>query len=637
MIELFTIFGKGGLVLWCFNEGSGYFKEAVNALVQNVILQGRNVSSFNHEGMTLKYKMDNEFDIVVLVVYQSVIQLAYADKLLSEVHIRFRDMYKNVLQDGSLFLEGPKLFNGFNGQFSRILAEVQQSITTEEPKKPRTFQESEKSKKTVASMVETAADRAAAKAKAEKEDAAGKKKDKKASQTTTGANKQDVKTSPESTPASSPKYLRDQDEEDEEVLRRREALFKKKGGKPAAKKEPKESAEPSKKGKQARVWGLGGGKQDGAVLDYSSPPPANGNGDEANGDERESEVYQQNKDFVGKYKGELPGLDEGSDGELEEDIEDDNDESVPQAKGGGWLSTFKSLVSNKQLTRTDIEPVLEKMKENLINKNVAAEPAEKICESVGAKLEGKVVGTFNRVQTIVREAMREALVQLLTPKRRVDILRDVVQAKADGRPYIIVFCGVNGVGKSTNLAKITFWLNENGHRVLIAAGDTFRAGAVEQLRTHTRHLNALHPQGVQLYEQGYDKNPAELAKAAVKIAMDRQIDVVLVDTAGRMQDNEPLMRALSTLIQASKPDLVLFVGEALVGNEAVDQLVKFNQALANHSATNDKQPRLIDGIVGAAVSMTYITGQPIVFVGTGQTYKDLKNLNANAVVNSLLK
>lgn len=185
------------------------------------------------------------------------------------------------------------------------------------------------------------------------------------------------------------------------------------------------------------------------------------------------------------------------------------------------------------------------MKEMLISKNVAAEPAQKICESVGANLEGKVVGTFSRVTTIVKEAMRDSLRQLLTPKRRVDILRDIIQAKSEKRPYVIVFCGVNGVGKSTNLAKITFWLNENGHRVLIAAGDTFRAGAVEQLRTHTRHLNALHDAGVQLYEQGYGKDPAGLAMAAIQIAMEREIDVVLVDTAGRMQDNEPLMRALA--------------------------------------------------------------------------------------------
>lgn len=121
-----------------------------------------------------------------------------------------------------------------------------------------------------------------------------------------------------------------------------------------------------------------------------------------------------------------------------------------------------------------------------LEKNVAAEPAEKICESVRGKLLNKVVSNFSRIQTIVQDAMRESLLDLLTPKRRVEILQDVLQAKDENRPYVIVFCGVNGVGKSTNLAKITFWLNENGHNVLIAAGDTFRAGAVEQLRTHVK-------------------------------------------------------------------------------------------------------------------------------------------------------
>lgn len=215
------------------------------------------------------------------------------------------------------------------------------------------------------------------------------------------------------------------------------------------------------------------------------------------------------------------------------------------------------------------------------------------------------------------------------------------------------FCGVNGVGKSTNLAKICFWLIENNLNVLIAACDTFRAGAVEQLRTHMRHLNALHPPEkhagrsmVQLYEKGYGKDAAGIAMEAIRHAKDSAVDVVLIDTAGRMQDNEPLMRALAKLIKVNEPDLVLFVGEALVGNEAVDQLVKFNQALADYSS--NENPHIIDGIVltkfdtiddkvGAAISMTYITGQPIVFVGTGQTYTDLKKLNAKAVVHALMK
>lgn len=351
--------------------------------------------------------------------------------------------------------------------------------------------------------------------------------------------------------------------------------------------------------------------------------------------------------------------------EVESSSEEDDDEDYgedeayqqkPQqtkAAKGGMFSMFKGLVGSKNLTAETMKPALEKFKDHLITKNVAADIALKLCDSVATKLEGKVLGTFDSIATTVKTTLTESLVQILSPKRRVDILRDCIEAKKQKRPYVMAFCGVNGVGKSTNLAKICFWLIENNMRVLIAACDTFRAGAVEQLRTHTRHLNALHPaerhgghQMVQLYEKGYGKDAAGIAMEAIRFAKDSAIDIVLVDTAGRMQDNEPLMRALAKLIKVNEPDLVLFVGEALVGNEAVDQLVKFNQALADFSSSSN--PHIIDGIVltkfdtiddkvGAAISMTYITGQPIVFVGTGQTYTDLKALNAKAVVHALMK
>jgi len=343
-----------------------------------------------------------------------------------------------------------------------------------------------------------------------------------------------------------------------------------------------------------------------------------------------------------------------------EDVEyDDDDEeemlrsSSAGKSGGGMFSIFSNLVGNKALTRDDLEPVLAKLRDNLIAKNVASEVAASLIESVMMKLEGSVMGTFQSIARTVKDALTQSLMKLLTPKRRIDILRDVLEARENKKPYVITFCGVNGVGKSTNLAKICFWLIENKFNVLIAACDTFRAGAVEQLRTHTRRLNSLHPaennkgrQMVQLYEKGYGKDAAGIALEAINHARDSGIDVVLVDTAGRMQDNEPLMRALSKLISVNAPDLVLFVGEALVGNEAIDQLVKFNAALADHSASDN--PHTIDGIVltkfdtiddkvGSAISMTYISGQPIVFVGTGQTYTDLKSLNSKAVVTALMK
>ncbi|XP_033109702.1 signal recognition particle receptor subunit alpha-like [Anneissia japonica] len=196
------------------------------------------------------------------------------------------------------------------------------------------------------------------------------------------------------------------------------------------------------------------------------------------------------------------------------------------------FNMFKGLVSSKTLSKEDMDPVLTKMRDHLIGKNVAADIAEKICDSVATKLEGKILGTFDRIASTVREGIQESLVQLLSPHRRIDILRDIMECQAKNRPYVVTFCGVNGVGKSTNLAKICFWLLENNFRVMIAACDTFRSGAVEQLRTHTRRLNALHPAeegsnqlNVQLFEKGYGKDAAGIAMEAIKFGKHEELNL----------------------------------------------------------------------------------------------------------------
>lgn len=132
--------------------------------------------------------------------------------------------------------------------------------------------------------------------------------------------------------------------------------------------------------------------------------------------------------------------------------------------GGGLFSSLRGLVGGKTLTAEVIEPVMEKMQEHLVAKNVAAEIAKKVCDNVAQNLEGKQLGSFQFATTIIKQALHESMVQILTPKKRVDILRDVFEAQRQRRPYVIVFCGVNGVGKSTNLAKVTFWLIENSFR-----------------------------------------------------------------------------------------------------------------------------------------------------------------------------
>lgn len=160
------------------------------------------------------------------------------------------------------------------------------------------------------------------------------------------------------------------------------------------------------------------------------------------------------------------------------------------------------------------------------------------------------IDTLSGIQSHVKQSMEVALKRILTPKTSVDLLRDIAQAQAEKRPYTIVFIGVNGVGKSTNLSKTAFWLLQNNLKILIAACDTFRSGAVEQLRVHVRNLKALEQNAVvDLYEKGYGKDSAAIAKEAISSAKLTGHDVVLIDTAGRMQDNDPLMRALAKVWQ----------------------------------------------------------------------------------------
>ncbi|XP_051579815.1 signal recognition particle receptor subunit alpha-like isoform X1 [Myxocyprinus asiaticus] len=646
MLDFFAIFSKGGIVLWCF-QGAGVsesFTGPVNALIRSVILQERTGNnSFTHNAFSLKYKLDNEFELVFVVGFQKILTLTYVDKFIDDVQLQFRDRYKNELEQKSAlkFL----LHNyEFGDDFHRLLREAEESSKAKAPVSMRTFNESQKSQKTVKSMIETK--------EGDKSKEQGGKKNKNAKkEAESGGDQAKV-----ASQAASNKAVENGNEglTTEEIIERNRAKFfsKQLGGGKVEK--TSKSPKPQKpKGKANRVWDMGG-KSTGH-LDYSG---TNGN--------NSSDTQTQDKDApepliqVDSMKGDLRGVDyESSDEEVEEEEEErvvvanTNKKGAKKGGFGGMFGMLKGLVGSKNLTQEDMEPVLDKMRDHLIAKNVAAEIASQLCDSVAKKLEGKVMGTFTTVASTVKQALQESLVQILQPKRRVDILRDVLEARSQRKPFVITFCGVNGVGKSTNLAKISYWLIENGFTVLIAACDTFRAGAVEQLRTHQRRLNSLHPpekQGghpaIQLFEKGYGKDAAGIAMEAIAYARNQGFDVVLVDTAGRMQDNAPLMTALAKLIAVNTPDLVLFVGEALVGNEAVDQLVKFNQALADHSKT--EKPRLIDGIVltkfdtiddkvGAAISMTYITGQPIVFVGTGQTYSDLRSLNARAVVSALMK
>lgn len=626
MLEQLLIFTRGGLILWtCRELGNALKGSPIDALIRSCLLEERSGdAAYQYDGpggsYTLKWTFHNELGLVFVAVYQRMLHLLYVDELLDKVKHEFAEIYN------------PKrtVYTDFDDTFRQLLKESE--ARAEELKKMKQQNKLPEVSTNRQGQTTNQKDRSQAKGGKNSSKAEGK----------SGADDDDAHKSTKKSGISSLSngktnglqndHSENKKSEDGNVQKTTDVAFdvnklqkfrSKTSRKTESAKVPKE--EPGKKKpKKNRVWD---DKPQDIKLDFTDPV-------EEKGEEKVAALKNAGKSMMDRDEN------ESSESEIEdEDVAQGKTNSAPKKKG--WFSSiFQSVAGKSVLEKADLEPALKALKDRFMTKNVAEEIAEKLCESVAASLEGKKLGSFTRVSTTVQAAMEEALLRILTPKRSIDILRDVHAAKEQGKPYVVVFVGVNGVGKSTNLAKVAYWLLQHELSVMMAACDTFRSGAVEQLRTHARRLQ------VPIFEKGYEKDPAIVAKEAIQEACRNKSDVVLVDTAGRMQDNEPLMRALSKLININSPDLILFVGEALVGNDAVDQLTKFNQKLADLSTSANA--RLIDGIlltkfdtiddkVGAALSMVYISGAPVMFVGCGQSYTDLKKLNVKSIVKTLLK
>ncbi|GLT25368.1 hypothetical protein SLA2020_005000 [Shorea laevis] len=620
MLEQLLIFTRGGLILWtCKELGNALKGSPIDTLIRSCLLEERSgaaLFTYDVQGASynLKWTFHNELGLVFVAVYQRILHLLYVDDLLAMVKREFAEIYDPKRTD----------YNDFDETFRQLRKEAE--ARAEELKKVKQVGKPMNNGKKQGQVQKVGLDGGSKKSGGglAADGGDGENGHKLGNGHSNGnrvmvdeSRKTDVVNAKENTDSNNGAF-------DVSKLQK----LRSKGGKKTDTVANKGSkVDPKKKvTKKNRVWDDSPPE---SKLDFTDP--ADGNGNEI------IEVVPADQGESMMDKEEIIS----SESEGEEDDDDVGKDSKPEAKKKGWFSSmFQSIAGKANLEKADLEPALKALKDRLMTKNVAEEIAEKLCESVAASLEGKKQASFTRISSTVQAAMEEALVRILTPRRSIDILRDVHAAKEQRRPYVVVFVGVNGVGKSTNLAKVAYWLLQHKIKVMMAACDTFRSGAVEQLRTHARRLQ------IPIFEKGYEKDPAIVAKEAIQEATRNGSDVVLVDTAGRMQDNEPLMRALSKLIYLNNPDLVLFVGEALVGNDAVDQLSKFNQKLADLSTSPN--PRLIDGIlltkfdtiddkVGAALSMVYISGAPVMFVGCGQSYTDLKKLNVKSIVKTLLK
>jgi len=209
---------------------------------------------------------------------------------------------------------------------------------------------------------------------------------------------------------------------------------------------------------------------------------------------------------------------------------------------------------------------------------------------------------------------------VMETQAEVDLLKQVAERRAAGRPLVMLFVGINGTGKTTTIAKVAKLLLGHGYGVVLASGDTYRAGAIEQLEEHARRL------GLRVIKHRYGADPAAVSFDAVRHAEARGIDAVLIDTAGRMQTNRNLMDELKKIKRVVQPDLTVMVVDALTGNDAMEQAETFNGHVGFDAAILTKVDADAKG--GSSLSVSYLTGKPIIYVGTGQGYGDLQPFDA---------
>jgi len=279
----------------------------------------------------------------------------------------------------------------------------------------------------------------------------------------------------------------------------------------------------------------------------------------------------------------------------------------------GILDKIKAAVLEQEfiIDENSLKDHLWELEIALLESDVALPVAEKIVESVKAELVGKRRKIGSDTGKIVETAIKNAILKVIS----VDSFDFDAFIKKANKPVSIVFVGVNGTGKTTTIAKMAERFKEQGYSVVIAAGDTFRAGAIEQIERHAESL------GIKLIKHQEGADPAAVVYDAIQFAKAKHKDIVLADTAGRMHTNINLMDQLKKVCRVNQPDLVIFVDEAVAGNDAVERARLFNSTVPFNGSILTKADA--DSKGGAAISISYTTGKPILFLGIGQTYKDL--------------
>ncbi len=292
------------------------------------------------------------------------------------------------------------------------------------------------------------------------------------------------------------------------------------------------------------------------------------------------------------------------------------------------FSSLTKVVSEKKLSSKDIDDVLFNFQLTLLESDVAQEVVEKLTNDLRNQLTGTSVERSKNIGDLVQTRLRDSVLEVFKKAGSVDILALTEAAKKKGEPFVVLFLGINGTGKTTTVAKFAYFLKQNGFSVAVAAGDTHRAGAIEQLTQHADRMS------VRVIAQRYGADPAAVARDGVLYAKSHHIDVLIVDTAGRMQTNQNLMEEMGKIVRVVSPNLKIFIGDSLAGNDAISQAQMFRKYTDFDGAILTKVDADTKG--GAALSIAYVTERPIMFLGIGQEFKDLKKFDPTAFVDLLL-
>jgi len=298
---------------------------------------------------------------------------------------------------------------------------------------------------------------------------------------------------------------------------------------------------------------------------------------------------------------------------------------TPSPAAPSFTDKVKILIVDRELvvSEKDISEALSELEMTLLECDVALQVTDAIIASVRANLIGKHRKIGSSVDDLVVGALKTALLDVLG--KGFDLVKYI---KTHPHPIKILFTGVNGTGKTTTIAKIGFFLKKQGFTVIIGAGDTYRAGAIEQIGVHAERI------GIKIIQHQEGADPSAVLFDAVQYAVSHKIDVVLADTAGRFHTKSNLMNQLEKIKRVMKPDLVVYVDEAVAGNDAVIRAAEFERTVGADAVVLTKAD--MDSRGGAAISIAHTIGKPLMFLGTGQGYEDIIPFDPVQVVEELL-